>query len=299
MNKFETPILFLIFNRPDLVEIAFQRIKEVKPSFLFIAADGPRKNHAEDLIKCEQTRNIVLSMIDWECEVKTLFRNENLGCGIAVSSAITWFFTHVEEGIILEDDCLPLPFFFQYARTLLKKYSNAGHIMHISGNNFLTGMNIPYDIFFSKYPHSWGWATWRNRWSRYTYDFHDSEIDFSLGRYDFLNSKSRKYWLDAFNKTKTGMIDTWDYQWFYTIWKNNGICVIPKYNLTINIGFQHSATHTKTQDNRFNSLATQDFSLNRFPPSEEINVDFDETFFDTYLKEPFSLKVFLKKLMRI
>jgi hypothetical protein len=299
MSKFETPILYLIFNRPDLVAITFQQIREVKPSRLFIAADGPRHDRPDDLEKCNQTRNIVLSMVDWKCEVRTLLRDENLGCGLAVSSAITWFFDQVEEGIILEDDCLPIPFFFQYCQTLLKKFRNNGHIMHISGNNFITSMKTPYDIIFSKYPHSWGWASWKNRWSFYTFDLMDADKNFNLQQYFFLNSKSRKYWLDVFEKTKSGIINTWDYQWFHAIWRNDGICIIPKYNLVTNIGFHNNATHTKEEDSRFNTLITRKFILDHYPPNENIDMAFDEKFFRIYLKKQFNLKVFFKKIAGI
>ena len=110
----DTPVLFLIFNRPDVTEKVFSQIKKATPKQLFIAADGPRAANAEDQVECAKTRQLVLDMIDWECEVKTLFREENLGCGLAVSQAITWFFEHVEMGIILEDDCYPDLSFFRF-----------------------------------------------------------------------------------------------------------------------------------------------------------------------------------------
>ena len=118
---FETPILFLIFNRPDLTSQVFQRIAEVKPKYLFIAADVPRNDYPEDTEKCRRAREIVLNAIDWDCEVKTLFRETNLGCKVAVSKAIDWFFESVEEGIILEDDVYPSLSFFRYCKELLFK----------------------------------------------------------------------------------------------------------------------------------------------------------------------------------
>ena len=156
---FEIPVLFLIFNRPDLTKIVFERIREVSPKQMFIAADGPRKEHPEDVEKCESARKIVLDMIGWDCEVKTLFQKKNLGCGLAVSQAITWFFEHVEEGIILEDDCLPDLSFFSYCSTLLEYYKLSPNVMHISGDNFQQGKKRgPNSYYFSKYIHCWGWA---------------------------------------------------------------------------------------------------------------------------------------------
>ncbi|HBK89347.1 MAG: nucleotide-diphospho-sugar transferase [Cyclobacteriaceae bacterium] len=295
MSSLNTPILFLLFNRPEQSRITFQRIREQRPAFLFIAADGPRTNHPDDERLCNQVRSEVLAMIDWDCKVKTRFREQNLGCGAAVSDAISWFFTEVESGIILEDDCLPIPFFFTYAEQMLKKYADVGHVMHISGNNFLTGMEAITDVFFSKYPHSWGWATWRNRWSLYTFQI-PGNADFRLNEFDFLTDEEKSYWRDIFAKTNSGIINTWDYQWFHTIWRNKGVCLIPRNNLVVNIGFEGNATHTLTGDKRFDSLRTGEFKLHIFPSHQEADAAFDHCFFDTFLKGPSGLRTFLQKL---
>lgn len=134
----ETPILLLIFNRPDTTQEVFDAIKQAKPKRLFIAADGPRGEKPGEFEKCQAARKIV-EQVDWECDFQGLFRENNLGCKKAVSSSISWFFDKVDEGIILEDDCLPDPSFFQFCEELLKHYRNNPKIMHISGNNFQCG----------------------------------------------------------------------------------------------------------------------------------------------------------------
>ena len=87
-------------------------IRKMRPFKLYIGADGHREEKDGENEACIQCRNLVLEGIDWPCEVQTLFRDNNLGCGKAVSGAITWFFEHEAEGIILEDDCLPSISFF-------------------------------------------------------------------------------------------------------------------------------------------------------------------------------------------
>jgi len=299
MTRFETPILFLIFNRPNLSEITFQKIRDVRPAKLFIAADGPRVGHQGDLVNCSKTRETVLSMIDWECEVKTFFRDENLGCGRAVSSAITWYFDQVEQGIILEDDCMPIPFFFEYAQILLNRYKTNTNVMHISGNNFVTSFKTQHGILFSKYPHSWGWATWRDRWFHYTLELPNASTNFNLVDYGFLNKQQRKYWVDVFKNTQSRAIETWDYQWFHTLWRNNGVAIIPRYNLVTNIGFGEEATNTKSLDDRFSSIITKEFTLTSYPPSEQAVKSFDDEFFKIYLKEKFDVKFIFGKLKAI
>ena len=133
---FKTPVLFLVFNRPDVTALVFERIKEIKPQKLYVAADGPRHSREGEKDQCELTRNIIRNGVDWDCDLNLLFREENMGCKYAVSGAINWFFENEEEGIILEDDCFPDLSFFNYCSILLDKYRNHPEVMHISSNNF-------------------------------------------------------------------------------------------------------------------------------------------------------------------
>ena len=157
----QSPVLFLVFNRPDTTLRVFSEIRKAQPKKLYIAADGPRAERPNEDLLCQQTLDI-FKKIDWPCEIQTLFRKENLGCKEAVSSAITWFFEREEEGIILEDDCLPAPSFFRYCDTLLEKYRFDTRIRHIAGVNHHSGKRWgDASIFFANHTHVWGWASWR------------------------------------------------------------------------------------------------------------------------------------------
>ena len=238
---FETPILFLIFNRPDLTEITFPSICNIKPKKLFIAADGPRTGNEYDELNCKIARQYVLSKIDWDCEVQTLFRDKNLGCGIAVSEAISWFFKHVDEGIIIEDDCLPAPSFFSYCSELLIRFRGNNNIYHIIGSNHQLGVKRGYsDYYYSVYPHVWGWATWRRAWDDYDFSMLDFE---SFAKTDIFQKYAT---IELMNQVKIGNINTWDVQWMYSVMKKEGIVVTPNINLVKNIGFKGNATHTIT-----------------------------------------------------
>lgn len=161
------PVLFLIFNRPDTTRKVFAEIRRAKPARLYIAADGPRKERTTDIALCEQTRDII-NEIDWPCQSYTLYRKENLGCKLAVSSAINWFFEREESGIILEDDCLPHPTFFKFCEIMLERYKDDTRVMHIGGSNFQEGMiRGDGDYYYSKWTPVWGWASWRRAWKNY------------------------------------------------------------------------------------------------------------------------------------
>lgn len=283
---FETPVLFLIFNRPETTKIVFEEIKKLKPKYLYIAADGARSNVFQDAEKCKITRDLVLNGIDWDCEVKTLLRNENLGCGIAVSEAITWFFENVEQGIILEDDCLPHPSFFGYCETLLEKYKEEENIFAINGSN-LQGEkkfgNASY--FFCNYVFVWGWASWRRAWKYYDFNLEHLENFKTENLINRIDNRAifKKYWIPTFEKVFNKEIDTWDYQWTFSIWNNQGIVVSPNVNLVSNLGFGINATHTKGSS-PFEKLPTQDISNVVHPEGVKSNKEADRYISDYCFK---------------
>lgn len=246
-NMFDTPVLFIIFNRPDTTKVVFDIIRVLKPKKIYIAADGPRENKVSDVKNCKKTREIALN-INWKCEVKTLFRNKNLGCNIGVSSAISWFFEQEEKGIILEDDCIPDLSFFSYCQELLEFYKNDTRIMHISGNNFLIKpLQSDDSYYFSCYPHSWGWATWKRAWKYYDEKLKSWPIvkKKKILKYILNNRNAEFYWGSILQNVYDGKIIAWDYRWTLSCWLQNGLSVIPHHNLVKNIGFGSDATHTK------------------------------------------------------
>jgi len=245
---FNIPVLFLVFNRPKETEIVFNRIKEVKPSQLFVAADGPRERNEQDIILCKKVRESIVNKINWPCEVRTLFRDQNLGCGKAVSSAISWFFENVEKGIILEDDILPDKSFFYYAEELLNYYQNDNRIMMISGFNAAGEWESGNKSYFFSYLGSiWGWATWRRAWNYYDYSlkvFNDTLL-FKKFLDCFFEGEEKRIRFQLYKNIYEGKIDTWDYQWTVSRLLQNGLAIVPSKNLILNIGFDLSSTHTK------------------------------------------------------
>ena len=264
-NK-DTPVLFLIFNRPDKTRLVFEKIKKASPSALYVAADGPRSLSEKEI--CESTRAI-LNEVDWDCEIKTFYRDENLGCRKAVSEALNWFFAEVEYGIVLEDDCLPADSFFGFCSALLAHYKDDKRIGHIAGINFQNG-NIRGNgsYYFSRLTHICGWASWRRVWKEYDVEMSSfqlfeqlNEIKKIPGYADFEN-----YWIQCFKGANTHQINTWDYQYGYLNIIANRSCIIPNNNLVTNIGVGADSTHTNQHP--FQNI-----------PFEEISTIIHPTFF--------------------
>lgn len=287
----DTPILFLIFNRPNTTARVFKRIRQVKPRQLFVAADGPRGSVIGDIEYCIKTRAII-DKIDWKCDVKTLFREENLGCARAVSSGITWFFEHVEEGIILEDDCLPDKTFFFFCQLMLEKYRNNDNVMQITGTNTLLDkykkQNNTY--FFSTYNSIWGWATWRSAWSKFSLDLHGWRTIEPLLSERILNPSFCHLFLDLFLKAEEGQVNSWAIPWSYHFHLSKGLCVTPNGNLIQNIGY----VGVHYQDGFKNPLLETPiipFKIKNIEHPSHIEIDFekDNLMFDFILKPKWSL----------
>jgi hypothetical protein len=295
----KTPVLFIIFNRPETTQKVFDVIKQVKPTQLFVAADGPRKNKQGEMKLCEQTRDIVLKEIDWDCEVKTLFREENLGCGKAVSEAISWFFENVEQGIILEDDCLPSISFFSFCEKMLDRYRDNKKVMMISGSNPATSFpNLDRDYYFSRVYSIWGWATWRRAWNLYDKKMQNWP---TYKKNKFLkllykNNMVVNYFSTAFDNVFNDQIDTWDYQWTFTCMKN-GLNIIPKYNMISNIGINGTHTGAKTDKALFiKSFEIKNKTLND-PLEIKVNEKLDSEIFKISRISKPSFRKIINKLL--
>lgn len=263
MSSTSSPVLFLVFKRPDSTRRVLEAIRQVKPAKLYVAADGPR--NVEERGICERVREIATD-VTWPCMVETLFRVRNLGTRRAITEAIDWFFEHEPAGVILEDDCVPDITFFRFCDELLHRYRNDRRVMTISGT-YLHGdaVQVPESYFFSRYGFIWGWATWRRAW-----ELHDSEMrawprlrdsgwldQLSDGHADF-----RRYWTWRFDQAYSGEVDTWDFAWRFSSWVHGGLTAVPRKNLVRNIGFGPEATRTMQADWRGEvALESMDFPL--------------------------------------
>lgn len=283
------PILFLVFNRPKETAVVFEAIRKAKPRQLFVAADGPRANRPADADNCKAVRDII-NQVDWECEVKTLFREHNMGCRNAVSEGISWFFDNVEEGIVLEDDCLPHPSFFDYCATLLAYYRDNEEVMHIGANNFQDGIKRGEgSYYFSKIPHIWGWASWRRAWQHYDVGLGGWKEFLKTGskQVPFTSAFEKAYWMQTFNRVQAGEIDTWDYQWTYALMKKGGKAISPQVNMVSNIGFGNDATHNNNDD--LSQLSTQGIENIIHPTLQAINNEADYYWYKKII--PWQLKL--------
>lgn len=259
----KTPVVLIIFRRPDKTLQVLEKIRQVKPSKLFVICDAPRPEKPDEYEKCEKSRAII-DTVDWDCEVIKNYADTNLGSFRCIASGLDWVFDQVEEAIILEDDCLPDLSFFQFCEELLEYYKNDQRIMAISGDNFQLGNKNNQDsYYFSHHTHSWGWATWKRAWNLF-----DTEMsawpeirDKQLLRTILDSDRDVKYWTSILQDTYDSKIEAWDYRWTLSAWLQNALTILPNVNLISNIGFGEGATHTLSTKNPWINLPTQSISF--------------------------------------
>jgi len=243
-NCSDLPVLLILFNRLDTTTKLIDALRAVKPGRIFVFADGPRKNQETDADKCTQVREYI-KKIDWPCELNTNFQDDNLGCGAGPAKAITWFFEHVEYGVILEDDCIPCPDFFRYEKEVLELYRDDERIMQVSGFIHDAPPEVESDYYFSKYFTCWGWGTWKRAWKHFTFHLEglsDNEVKDMIRNYYPAYRQYRSEY-NKYKKLDSIKSHVWDYHWWFCCYAQNGLCVFPKKNLITNIGFGDGRTH--------------------------------------------------------
>jgi len=297
-SPLSTPVLILIFNRPEITKQVFNAIQQAKPPRLYVAGDGPRSKCTEDEENCKLARSIATN-VDWDCEVKTLFRDHNLGCRLAVSQAIYWFFEQEPEGIILEDDCLPSQSFFWFCQEMLEYFRNDKAVGVICG---FYSNELEYkpsaSFFFSRYLRVWGWAGWRRSNEGY-----DSNINLLIEKQntwkkDIFSRTDiflKRYWQDMFEEVGSGKIDTWDIQLQYLLWQKKQQVIVSSKNLVQNIGWAQGA-HPLTKDHN-HELATSEIN---FPLTTPDMTERDTRADQVIEKISYQITIFsfLKKLLR-
>ena len=283
----DVPILFIIFNRVDHAQQVFDVLKLLKPKSLFFAADGPRPDRLTDAEGCRIARELALQ-IDWPCDLRTRFLVNNLGCKLAVSSAISWFFDHVEEGIILEDDCVPNLSFFSFCAELLERYRDDERVMQISGNNFLpVRRDTGASYYFSALNDIWGWATWRIAWKHF---------DLSMPGYpefkrrqllvEYVNEPAIAKWLEVYlDAAYQSNGSVWSSQWTYAMARQKGLTIVPSVNLVMNIGFDNAGTHGSNDSWKYyDTFKTEDMGVLVHPSSISVDREADKLRFEVIRK---------------
>jgi hypothetical protein len=259
-----TPVLLIGFNRVGPLRKVFEAVRAARPTKLYFAADGPRM--PAEQADCDEVRALAHE-VDWPCELHTRFNEGNLGLRKGVSSAIAWFFAHEPEGIVLEDDTLPVPSFFRFCQEMLECYRNDERIWVVMGNNLMEDWpgGTDGDYYFSAHGYGapWGWASWRRAWQHYDVDMGLWPVlkESSLLKDFFLNADEERDVHAMFDRVHNGTMNSWSYQLDITRIANHALNILPRVNLIDNIGFDGDGTHTTSVRDPRNKRTAKDMAF--------------------------------------
>ncbi len=237
--NYNVPILFIIFKRDYTAIQVFERIRQIKPRKLYVSADGPRDE--TERAACDKTREIIKG-IDWDCELHVRFKEDNLGCKYGPYESISWFFEHEQEGVILEDDCVPDFSFFPFMEEMLDRYRDDNRVGMIAGHTDVT-LPLPTSYVFSRFKSCWGWATWKRAWELMDLELKNHDYRKEVAPLMVYDQRRLPHWLTALDLIDQNKVAAWDWPWYFSLAAQNMLCIFPCKNLISNIGFGVDGTH--------------------------------------------------------
>lgn len=290
---FKTPILLITFNRPDHTKRVLTEILKQEPHTLYVCQDGAREGNENDKVKCQEVRNVVTELTSAyktkhpHFKLHTLYQKNNLGCGPGPAAGITWFFEHVEFGLIFEDDAVPHPDFFEYAATLLEKYKEDESVRAIGSMKLYDVQFGGGSYYFSMMNRTLcAWASWRRAWKYFDYEmkgYSRKDLNTAMKRYG-ATLREREYWMDRLDEIHKDCLGgtSWDQQFWMTIWLTGGKGICPNSNLSTNIGFDAEGTHTINPNSVGSCRALESILPLRDPLDISIQRKADLLFHKTY-----------------
>lgn len=255
----ETPVLFISFARPQLSRLAFEAIKKVKPKSFYFHSNAPSTENKDEVERNTTIRNFS-NEIDWECSLKTFFRDKPVDVYTSLFGAIDWVFQHEDKAIIVEEDCRCSKSFFYFCEDLLNKYENEERVWMISGNNYHDEKKYSnHSFFFSRYMHIYGWATWKNRWQKIDRSgkiWEEMKRENLLFNY-FQNKKEGLYHFNRFERfvENISVRPAWDVLFYMSMIENRSYGIVPTINLAQNMGT--FGIHSRGGDNSHNITAKE------------------------------------------
>ena len=241
------PVLLITYKRPAKTENLINILIKNNIKDIFIYMDGP--SNSSVIEDCKNTRKTIEKFSSKYSNIKTFFKNKNVGMKYGIPEAIDWVFNSFDQVIILEDDCVPSSEFFPFMEQMLNRYKSSSKIGSICGSNLLSKWNLNKEnYFYSKYFNSWGWATWKDRWQKFDRNLdHLEEMKKNKFLRTYLGSyRAYFYWHWILSRVKNKKKDAWDYTWIFTNFINKKLHVTPKINLVSNVGIGLDSSHTKS-----------------------------------------------------
>lgn len=290
---YDIPILIIAFNRPEVSRVTFEEIKRLQPSSLYVAIDGARESVEGEVEKVHEVSEIY-HKVDWPCEVHYHHNDRNMGAELTVSNAISWVLNENEYCIILEDDILATHVFFDFARQMLLRYKDVENVYQVSAAQFTPFQSMETDYVFSIYGHTGlGWATWKRAWKSFSMNLDD--FDSTLSNRGIRDSFSSGKAYNSFRRgvrkmqRKGSQNSSWDKCWCYVRHRDGALSIVPRCNLTQNIGVW--GLHARGIEGYHKLRISEDFVAKTHPTKVKICFEYDRYHYDKYLRHSIFNKI--------
>ena len=242
------PVLICCFNRPQKTKVVLEAVKRYGAGKIYVSCDGARPSSSDSQKVAE-----VQALFEGEnggFEIQKNFLKDNLGCAKAVASGIKWFFENEAQGIVLEDDTVPEPEFFEFCEYHLEKNRNNSEIQGVSGNFLLPPELIKYHpepVALTRYFFCWGWASWADRMGEFSLSsdrWSDKEFD-ACQETQKVGAFEKDFWKTRFQLAYQDRYPGWATKMLHQSWVANRKWIVPNRDLVVNIGFGEDSTNTK------------------------------------------------------
>ena len=251
MRRELAPICLFVYNR---IDETMQTIDALKANYLssesdlIIYSDG-FKNSTDK----ESVINIRFYLKEISGFRSIVIRESGVNKGLAQSviDGVTEVLTSHESIIVLEDDLITTPNFLDFMNQGLQTYSLTNNVMSINGFSINVGEGKGIkdnDVFFHNRTHSWGWATWENRWEKEMFDVDKIKLEINDEILVLFKNKCGEDISRMLLDSLSGKNDSWYVRWVFRHFLQNKIALFPFYSKVKNIGYGENATHCKSID---------------------------------------------------
>lgn len=269
-NK-KAPVALFLWKRPENTRKILSEIIDYGPPGIFLIIDGARDQ--KELEAINKVKSVINELLENKAiKYKINASDVHLGLFRRFKSGFEWIFSHTEEIIILEDDTIPSPSFFQFCNTYLNKFRNDQKVVAINGFFIPTDkekkrLNID-GPFFKKGFGPWGWATWKDKFIN-TYQPHDSDLSLFKKIQVLLWIRNLDHFFKRYNVLKSildGRLNVWAVQFQWNIMEQKKLILCSHVNLIKNNGLdEHAATQVKDWNGFINiPISIEDIVWERF-----------------------------------
>ena len=237
MTTYKLPVLIIGYSRRENIMKLIESAINHKSPKIYLSLDGAKTPEIK-VIQDEILGDLERFQKETPVPIQFIHRDNNLGAGAAVISALDWFFDQEMAGVVLEDDLIVDDIFFEYMDAAIRLTEHKLSILMIAGTRLMNEHEISASL--CSYPIVWGWSTTRYKWTIIRGLIFKSDSIFRSNG----SLSERLYWRTGKRRSLRSFLDAWDIPLASGMRANNYLTLVPPVNLVSNIGFDSLSTHT-------------------------------------------------------